>query len=76
LIYIGDRQLKCEVTEITDDGVAVEVKSDGVIQENDKIRIPDAVIEMPILTEQDESDIMEFGINKDVDLIAVSYVRK
>lgn len=31
---------------------------------------------MPILTEQDESDIMEFGINKDVDLIAVSYVRK
>lgn len=39
------------------------------------MNLPQALIELPILTEKDEKDI-DFGIEKGVDFIAASFVRK
>ena len=39
------------------------------------MNLPQALIELPILTEKDEKDI-DFGVEKGVDFIAASFVRK
>jgi len=40
------------------------------------MNLPGAVVDLPTLTEKDESDLTEFGIKQGVDLIAASFVRK
>ena len=40
------------------------------------MNLPGAQIDLPALTPQDETDIIEFGIPNDVDYITASFVRK
>ena len=40
------------------------------------MNLPGAIVDLPTLTEQDENDIIEFGIKQGVDMIAASFVRK
>ena len=40
------------------------------------MHLPGANIEIPTLTEQDELDLVEFGIKKNCDIICASFVRK
>ena len=38
--------------------------------------LPGAIVDLPTITDKDEDDILEFGIKKNVDFIAASFVRK
>lgn len=40
------------------------------------MNLPGAVVDLPTLTEKDENDLIEFGIKKNVDMVAASFVRK
>ena len=40
------------------------------------MNLPGAIVNLPTLTEQDENDLVEFGIKFEVDFIAASFVRK
>lgn len=40
------------------------------------MNLPGAIIDLPILTQKDETDLVEFGIPTGVDFIAASFVRK
>ena len=40
------------------------------------MNLPGAVVDLPTLTQQDELDIVEFGLNNGIDFIAASFVRK
>ena len=40
------------------------------------MNLPGAIIDLPILTQKDETDLVEFGIPTGVDYIAASFVRK
>ena len=40
------------------------------------MNLPGAIVDLPTLTDQDENDIVEFGLKNDVDFIAASFVRK
>lgn len=40
------------------------------------MNLPGAIVDLPTLTEQDENDILEFGVKQGVDFIAASFVRK
>ena len=40
------------------------------------MNLPGAIIDLPVLTEQDESDLKDFGIANNVDIVAASFVRK
>jgi len=44
--------------------------------EKKNMNLPGAVVDLPTLTEKDETDLVEFGIKYNVDFIAVSFVRK
>ena len=40
------------------------------------MNLPGAVVDLPTLTEKDEDDLTDFGLEYDVDFIAASFVRK
>jgi len=40
------------------------------------MNLPGCVVHLPTLTEQDEKDILEFGIPNGIDMIAASFIRK
>jgi len=41
-----------------------------------KISLPGSIIDLPILTEEDEQIITEFGLRHNIDFVAASFVRK
>ena len=40
------------------------------------MNLPGSIVDLPTLTEKDEDDICDFGIEQNVDFIAASFVRK
>ena len=48
----------------------------GTLYPDKNINLPGVVLDFPTLTEQDESDILDFGLKKGIDMIAVSFTRK
>lgn len=75
-VFIADGSLTCEVVEIKDDHVVVECKNACTIGEKKNMNLPGAIVDLPTLTEQDEKDLVDFGIKWNVDFVAASFVRK
>jgi pyruvate kinase len=75
-IFIDDGGLVCEVIEVQDEAVIVLCKNAYRLKEKKVIHLPGASIEIPTLTEQDELDLVEFGIKKNCDIVCASFVRK
>jgi len=40
------------------------------------MHFPGAILDLPTLTEQDHSDLLDFGMKKGIDMVAASFVRK
>ena len=74
-IYIADGSLTCEVIEILDGGVKVIVKNSCKLGERKNMNLPNCDVNLPTLTEQDIDDIVDFGLKKNIDLVAASFVR-
>ena len=50
--------------------------NDATIGERKNMNLPGIEVNLPTLTEQDEDDLVEFGIKEGVDIIAASFIRK
>lgn len=74
-IFIADGSLTCEVIEILDGGVKVIVKNNCRLGERKNMNLPNCDVNLPTLTEQDIDDIVDFGLKKNIDLVAASFVR-
>lgn len=75
-ILIDDGKLEVVVQEITAAGeVKVKVTYGGVLTPKKGVNLPDTKISLPALTEKDLTDL-EFIISKEVEWIALSFVRK
>jgi len=75
-IYIADGSLTCEVTEVHEDSVMVHCKNGCKLGERKNMNLPEAIIDLPTLTDQDTNDLVEFGVKYGVDFVAASFVRK
>ncbi|MBQ6000921.1 MAG: pyruvate kinase [Clostridia bacterium] len=73
-ILIDDGLVALRVEETTGTEVRCTVVNGGTLSSNKSINIPGVHIQMPVLTEQDVSDI-RFGVENDFDFIAASFVR-
>jgi len=75
-ILIDDGLVGLSVKNIID-GTDIEciVENAGVIKNNKGVNVPGVKINLPAITEKDQSDI-KFGIKMDIDFIAASFVRK
>lgn len=75
MILIDDGKLELKVLEKTDVEVTTEVIYGGSLKSRKGINLPFTKVSAPSLTEKDLKDL-EFGIENDVDWIALSFVRK
>ena len=76
LILIDDGKLEVRVKNILpNNDVQVEVTMGGVISSKKGINLPDTEISLPALTEKDLDDL-NFIIEKKLDWVALSFVRK
>lgn len=74
-VLIDDGKIRMEVLETTDTEVKCLVKNGGTVGNRKGINIPKVSLKMDYLSERDKSDLL-FGIKKDVDYVAASFVRK
>jgi pyruvate kinase len=74
-ILIDDGLLELRVTGIQDSELQAEVVEGGALRSRKGVNLPDIPLSTPSLTEKDLRDL-EFGLQLDVDLIALSFVRQ
>lgn len=74
-ILIDDGNIELEVTQVKGDNVLTKVIHGNALKSRKGMNLPDTVISSPSLTDKDKADLA-FGIEMDVDWIALSFVRK
>lgn len=76
IILLDDGNLKLKVTDIdiTGEYCDCEVVIGGILKENKGVNLPNTEIKLPSLTQKDIEDL-EFGLNNDIDFVAMSFVR-
>lgn len=77
VIFIADGSLTLRVDQINKEENCLEttVMMDYLLGERKNVNLPGVKIEMPVITEKDRHDIVDFGIKYDVDYIALSFTR-
>ncbi|MFK7899588.1 MAG: pyruvate kinase [Cyclobacteriaceae bacterium] len=73
-ILIDDGNIELKVESIANDEVTARFINGGVLKSRKGINLPESDLSVPSLTEKDEKDLL-FGIEQDVDWIALSFVR-
>jgi len=74
-ILLDDGKLELAVENIESGEVLTRVVVGGKLSSRKRVSLPDCPVNLPSLSEQDELDIA-FGVRQEVDLIAMSFVRK
>lgn len=72
-ILIEDGTIKIIVKEKGEGIIIGEVINEGVIKNHKGVNIPDAKLNLPILTPKDETDL-KFVLSQEVDFVALSFV--
>ena len=73
-LLINDGEIELQVTNTTSTDVVARVIHGGPLGSHKGINLPGAHISIPSITEKDVADL-RFGISRDVDLVAQSFVR-
>ncbi len=74
-ILLDDGKKKLKVVSVSGDKIKCKVIVGGEIKGRRGVNIPGAYLEISSLTKKDKKDLI-FGIEQDVDYIALSFVRK
>ncbi|MEN6392410.1 MAG: pyruvate kinase [Anaerolineaceae bacterium] len=74
-ILLDDGQLELKVISTDDESIHTKVIIGGVLKSNKGINLPGKKIDLPSLSEKDIEDL-KFGLEQNVDAIALSFVRK
>jgi len=75
MILVDDGKIELKVLGVKDGDVITEVVYGGPLKSRKGINLPFTKVSAPSLTEKDLRDL-EFGIENDIDWIALSFVRK
>ncbi|PKB63914.1 MAG: pyruvate kinase [SAR202 cluster bacterium Io17-Chloro-G2] len=73
-VFISDGAVRLEVTDTQDLEVRTLVRNGGTLSSHKGVNLPGVAIDQPVLTPQDEV-ALQFGAEKEVDWVAVSFVR-
>lgn len=74
-VLIDDGKIRLTVLDTTETDIRCRVINGGIVRNHKGINVPSVSLGLDFLSEQDKSDLM-FGIEKDVDYVAASFVRK
>lgn len=65
----------CEVLKINQTSILTKVINNAIIGERKNMNLPGCKVDLPTVTEQDKLDIIDFGLNHGIDMIALSFCR-
>ena len=74
-VLIDDGKIRLTVKETTAEDIVCTVENSGPVSNHKGINVPKVRLSMDYLSPTDQSDLL-FGIEKDVDYVAASFVRK
>ena len=74
-ILLNNGLMSLRVTEVSAPNVHCVVETGGKLSNRKSMFFPDKELHMPFLSEQDKADLL-FGIEQDVDFVALSFVSK
>ena len=74
-VLIDDGKIRLTVKETTAEDIVCTVENSGPVSNHKGINVPKVRLSMEYLSPIDKSDLL-FGIEKDVDYVAASFVRK
>ncbi len=74
-VLIDDGKLRLKVLETTETDIVCEVIIGGEVSNHKGINVPNVALSMEYLSPADKEDLL-FGIEKDVDYVAASFVRR
>ena len=74
-ILIADGNLTLQVTEKGENFVKTKVLNGMLLGEKKNCNLPNVEVDLPVVTEKDEDDILEFGLKQGIDMIAASFMR-
>lgn len=73
-IFIDDGLIELKVDTIEGDVLECTIVNGGNLGNQKGVNLPDSIVDLPALSEQDKKDIM-FGVEQGVDIIFASFVR-
>ncbi len=73
-VLFDDGYILGKVIAMKEEGALVQLQNSGVLKTHKGVNIPEAVVDLPSMTEQDKEDIT-FGCRHEIDLIAASFIR-
>lgn len=73
-ILLNDGRMEVTVTRVDGTRIETEVVIGGILTSHKGMNVPDSAIAARALTEKDAEDL-RFGVEHDIDLVAVSFVR-
>jgi pyruvate kinase len=74
-ILLADGAFRLKVKEVRGEDIICEVLVGGPLTSHKGVNLPHSKLSVPALTEKDKEDV-KFGIENEVDAIALSFVRK
>lgn len=74
-ILLDDGLIAMQVEAIDGKDIICRVVNGGIVSNNKGVNVPDVHLSLPYVSEKDRQDIL-FGIEKDFDFIAASFVRR
>ncbi len=73
-ILLDDGRLELVIRDIKGSDVITEVVQGGTLKSHKGVNLPGAHLKLESLTDKDRRDL-EFGLNQDIDVLALSFVR-
>jgi pyruvate kinase len=74
MILVDDGKIELKVTKVNGSDVITQVVYGGLLKSKKGINLPNTNVSIPALTEKDREDLL-FGLEQNVDWIALSFVR-
>ncbi|WP_424357297.1 pyruvate kinase [Methanocella sp. MCL-LM] len=74
-LLLDDGLIELKVDAVTETEIRTKVVRGGELKSKKGINLPQSTIRIPSITEKDVKDL-DFGIDQEVDMIAMSFVRK
>jgi pyruvate kinase len=74
-VFLADGRVRLKVLEVSEPNVKLEVEAGGAVSSHQGVNLPGADAELPDAGSHDEEWI-EFACANDIDLLAVSFVRR
>ena len=73
-VMLDDGLIELKVKDVAETEITCEIISGETLKNKKSLNVPGVAIDMPYMSEKDKGDFL-FGIQNDIDLIALSFVR-